>query len=336
MRETCVVIRHLICIASLAAGFSAGPLAAQDWARKMFDSTNHTFGNVARGAKVEHAFTVTNIYQEEVHIANVRSSCGCTTPQIVNPTLKTWEKGKIVTQFNTRSFQGEKSAVITVTIDKPFYAEVQLQVAGYIRTDVVLDPGFVDFGNVDQGASAEKKLSIAYAGRDTWQILDVQSANRYLEAQLVELSRGGGQVAYQLTVRLKGDAPVGYLKDHLTLLTNDERAKEIPVDVEGQIVADLSVSPASLFLGVVHPGQKVTKQLVVRGKKPFRIKQIECEDKSFSFKAPEAAAAVHLVPVTFEAGSEPGKVTEKIRIHTDLGEGVASELNAYAEVVKGS
>ncbi len=137
-------------------------------------------------------------------------------------------------------------------------------------------------------------------------------------------------------MRLKSDAPVGYLKDHLTLVTNDERAKEIPVDVEGQIVADLTVSPASLFMGVVQPGQKVTKQLVVRGKKPFRISSIECDDKSFSFKTPEASAAVHLVPVTFEAGQEPGKVTQKIRIQTDLGEGVSSELNAYAEVVKGS
>jgi hypothetical protein len=89
-------------------------------------------------------------------------------------------------------------------------------------------------------------------------------------------------------------------------------------------------------MGVVLPGQKVTKQLVVRGKKPFKIKSIECADSCFSFKPPEAAAAVHLVPVTFEAGEEPGKVTQKIRIQTDLGEDASSELNAYAEVVKDS
>jgi hypothetical protein len=302
----------------------------------MFDTTSHNFGTVARGSKVEHTFTVTNIYQEEVHIASVRSSCACTTPQIANSTLKTWDKGKIVAQFNTRSFLGDKNATVTVTIDKPFFAEVQLQVAGYIRSDVVLDPGFVDFGNVDQGGAAEKKLNISYAGRDTWKIVDVQSANRHLEAQLTETSRTAGQVGYQLIVRLRNDAPVGYLKDHLTLITNDERSKEIPVDVEGQIVADLTVSPASLFMGVIQPGKKVTKQLVVKGKKPFKITAIECDDPSFTFKTPETAATVHLVPVTYEAGEEPGKVTQKIRIQTDIGEGISSELNAYAEVVKGS
>jgi hypothetical protein len=75
---------------------------------------------------------------------------------------------------------------------------------------------------------------------------------------------------------------------------------------------------------------------VVKGKKPFKITAIECDDPSFTFKTPETAATVHLVPVTYEAGEEPGKVTQKIRIQTDIGEGISSELNAYAEVVKGS
>ena len=40
---------------------------------------------------------------------------------------------------------------MTVYFDKPTYAEVQLQVAGFIRSDVVLQPGEIDFGNVDLG-----------------------------------------------------------------------------------------------------------------------------------------------------------------------------------------
>src|SRR5687767_13594116 len=155
--------------------FTASAATGQDWARKMFDRTNHSFGTVARGAKADTTFTITNLYKEDVHIASVRSSCGCTEPKILTPTLKTHEKGEILAQFNTRAFLGEKSATVTVTFDKPFYAEVQVQVGGYIRSDVVLDPGFVDFGAVDQGSGADKTLVINYAGRDTWQIIDVLS-----------------------------------------------------------------------------------------------------------------------------------------------------------------
>ena len=53
----------LLIAACLVAGLPAGPLAAQEWAKKMFDTTSHNFGTVARGSKVEHTFTVTNIYQ---------------------------------------------------------------------------------------------------------------------------------------------------------------------------------------------------------------------------------------------------------------------------------
>jgi hypothetical protein len=298
----------------------------------MFDSTSHSFGTVARGGKTQYPFTITNMYVEDVHIAGVRSSCGCTTPRVVKDTLKTWEKTELLAEFNTRDHYGHKSATITVTFDKPFYAEVQLQVDGYIRTDVVLDPGSLNFGSIDQGTPAELRINVQYAGRDDWRIVDVLSANRHLEADLSETARGNGRVAYDLVVRVKPDAPVGYLNDRLSLVTNDGQNKQhIPVDVEGRVQSDLTISPATLFLGAVKPGQTITKQVVVRAKKAFRVTNVSCPDDCFSFKTNEEAKALHLIPVTFEAPETAGKVTAQIRIETDLG--AAQELSAYAEVV---
>jgi len=84
---------------------------------------------------------------------------------------------------------------------------------------------------------------------------------------------------------------------------------------------------------VVQPGQKVTKQLVVKGKKPFRVLGIECDDKSFQFDTSkeESAKELHLIPVTFTAGTDAGKVAKTIKIETDQGQ-MAPELAAYAVV----
>ena len=158
-----------------------GLAVGQDWARKMFETTSHDFGNVACGSKVDYYFTFHNPYKEDAHVMDVRSSCGCTTPRAVKDSVKTYEEGAIVASFNTRSFLGQRNATITVVFDKPFYAEVQLQVQGYIRRDIVMHPGDVDLGTVDQGTPVEKHISISYAGRDDWQILDVKSGNPYLE-----------------------------------------------------------------------------------------------------------------------------------------------------------
>lgn len=325
------MIRSLVAALGLIL-LVASQAPAQQWARDLFKVHSHDFGTVARGSKTVYEFEMENIYEEDIHIASVRASCGCTIPSIKKDTLKTWEKGAIIAEFNTRAFLGQRSATVTVVIDKPFYAEVQLNVKGYIRSDVVFNPGTVNFGEVDSGSPAEKRISLSYAGRDTWKILDVRSANPNLEVELYEKGRGGGRVNYDMLVRLKDGAPEGYLEDQLTLVTNDARLKNISVAVEGRIAAPLSVSPGSLFLGVLEPGQKVTKQLVVKARQPFKVLAVKCEDNCFEFKTNTEAKKVHLIPVTFTAGNTPGKLVQTIQIETDLPKSNLASLTATATI----
>jgi len=315
------------------AVFAASTSFAQDWARNMFKITEHDFGSVARGAKAEYRFVFENLYMEDVHVVSVRTSCGCTTPSVENELLKTYDKGAVLAHFNTDTFLGQRGATLTVTIDKPFYAEVQLHVKGFIRGDVVVEPGSVQVGAIDQGVGADQTVTINYAGRSDWQITDVKSSNSYITAKAVETGRNYGQVSYALQVHVDPTAPAGYLDDHLMLMTNDEAGQQVPVLVEGRIMPGITVSPTALFMGVVQPGQKVTKQLVVKSKKPFKILGITCEDKSFKFDTSKenAAKELHLVPVTFTAGADAGKVMKTIKIETDQGS-MTPELAAYAVV----
>jgi hypothetical protein len=312
---------------------AASPLAAQDWAKKMFKDSEHNFGVCARNAKSEYEFVFENLYMEDVHVAGVRTSCGCTTPSVINPTIKTYEKGAILAHFNTDRFLGQRGATLTVTIDKPYYAEVQLHISGYIRDDVSVDPGSVRLGTVDQGMPADQKVKVSFSGRSDWRILDVKSPNQYLKAVITETNRNYGQVSYELSVHLDKNAPVGYIDDQLTLVTNDPQATQIPVSVEGLVEAGITVSPAALFMGVVQPGQKVTKQLIVKSKKPFKILGIKCDDKSFTFdtSGEQSPKTLHVIPVTFVAGSDMGKVVKTIKVETEQGQ-FTPELSAYAVV----
>jgi hypothetical protein len=317
----------------LIAALVVSPCLGQEWARKMFKETDHDFGTVAKGAKTEHRFVFENIYLEDVHIANVYASCSCTSVRIENPALKTYEQGAIVAHFNTDSFLGQRGATITVVIDQPFPARVELQDRGYIRSDVVVDPGSVQIGSIDQGVGADQSVAVSYAGSNNWKIVGVNSSNPHVTAKVVETGRNFGQVSYALKVHIDKNAPAGYLDDHLMLVTNDASGSQIPVEIEGRVLPGIMVSPTALFMGVVQPGQKVTKQLVVKGKKPFRILSIACDDKSFKFDTSKLSAAkeLHLVPVTFLAGADAGKIVKTIKIKTDQGE-MAPELAAYAVV----
>ena len=55
---------------------------------------------------------------------------------------------------------------------------------------------------------------------------------------------------YELTVHLKPNAPAGYIKEQLTLVTNDRRATEFPLDIEGRSRVVAAATPevaAELF-----------------------------------------------------------------------------------------
>ena len=319
-------------IALFGAALLAVPASGQEWAEKMFSVTSHNFGTVAKGSKTEFSFIYRNLYEEDVHVSSVRTSCGCTQPAITKKLIETHETGEIVAAFNTRTFLGQHGATLTVTFDQPFYAEVQLRVAGNIRGDVTFEPASVNLGNVDLGRGAEQVVRVTHVGSTPWEISDVRSANVNFEVLLSQPQHTGSQSAYDLTLRLKPDAPAGYINDQLILVTNDPRASQIPMDVEGRVVAEVTVSPQLLALGNVLPGGTVTKNIVVRANRPFCVTGIVCNDGCLSCPAKETPAKVHILPVTFQAGDVGGRVERELTITTDLGDGAVPVVTVQAMV----
>ncbi|MBN2476436.1 MAG: DUF1573 domain-containing protein [Pirellulales bacterium] len=313
---------------------SAGTIGfGQQWAQKMLDHTTHDFGTVARGAKAEHRFVVENIYEEDMHIASISSTCGCTTPRVDKRTLKTWEKAEIVAELDTRSFYGQKDATLNVVFAGQFSAEVQLHIHAYIRRDVVVQPGEVRFASVAQGTSSLQKVTVDYAGRSDWQIVKVESANPYLEPKVVETHRGVGRVTYELAVTLKDTAPVGYLREHLVLVTNDPdpRAARVPVTVEGDVVPTITVQPSPLT-GAAEVGKTATMRLFVQARKPFRIEGMYPKDQRFRYDVKAAGESSYLIQVSFTAGTTAEEVDETIRIETDLPAGKVLEVPVHVRV----
>lgn len=310
-----------------------GPSFGQRWAEDMFDHRSHDFGMVATGAKVEHRFTLENIYEEDARIVSARSSCGCTKPKFSTKLIKTWDKSEIVAVLDTRNFHGQKDTTITIRFDLPFPAEVQLHIHAYIRTNVVIQPESVAFGTVTQGAAARQTVKVSYAGRGDWEIERVLTDNPNLKARVVQTRREigvvGYEVEYDLIVDLAADAPVGYIREHLTLVTNDPqpRASQVPVTVEGVIVPaaasedgvvpTITVRPSPLLLGVIKPGGSVIRRLVVSGPKPFKVVSATCKDERFACGTSETPSVRHLLPVTFTADKQTGTINGKILIRTD-------------------
>ena len=305
---------------------------AQQWADKMFEVREHDFGVVARGSEQQFRFEFTNLYEEDVHIERVRSSCGCTSPTLEKSQVSTFQKTAIMATFNTRTLQGAQGATLTVFFDKPYRAEVRLLVKGFIRPDVVFQPGSVQFGDVMLGTPVERSVVIQHAGAANWEIRDVRSVNGFYQVFLKDRTVTAGRVDYRLLVRLTEKAPPGYLNDQLILVTSDGQNQELRLGVEGRIASPLTISPATLLLGPLAPGESVTRKLVVRGNGPFRILKLASDGQGFEGSPPEDARMLHLVPVTITAGEQAGRQVQTIQVDTDLAGGTTARCVVTIEV----
>lgn len=315
-------------------GVALSQASAQDWAEKMFNTLEHDFGTVARGAETVYKFEITNLYKQPMKIVGVRSSCGCTSPSIENKVINTYEKAYLVAKFNTHTFVGRHGATLTVTFASPFAAEVQVRVHGNIRGDVVFSPGAVEFGKVDEGENKEQRIAVSYAGRDDWKIVDITNDNDNFEVEMDGGTRTAGKVTYNLVVRLKDSVPSGFVKDQLTVVTNDSRAdsQRIPLFVSGHVVPEISVTPENLVLGTVKAGEPVTRKVVVRGKKPFKILDVNCGDNCFTFQTDDESKELHLVEIIYRPGDQPGPIKVPVTITTDRPNRGAA-LTVSADVV---
>jgi hypothetical protein len=320
--------------ACLFAAHCLLPIVSQaGWADALFTVKTHDFGTVAVAAKTEFEFPIVNNTGRDVHISNVRASCGCTTPIVDEQWIKAGATGKVTARFNTGSFRGKKGATLTVVFDRPSYAEVQLRVDGYIRQDMVLHPGAVEFGKVQANDTQERKIAIAYAGRSDWRITGVESPAPYLSAEVIEKSRNGQRVDYELLVRLAADAPEGALRNELIITTNDRSMPRVPVSVDGEVQSALTVAPQVVDVGSLKPGEDFAQRLVIRSGSPIKVTKIEIDGFAVDFQPVDDAKETHLINIRLVAQDRVGPVKANLVVFTESGEPIATSALVTGEVV---
>lgn len=300
---------------------TSAPLFAQDqeWGRKMFDRTEVNFGSVVKNADTVFKFKVKNIYKETIQISNLWTSCGCISWQDRAPvSIPTGETREFAIRLDTVRHSGDKRVYAYASLLEPTRgstAQVTIPVSGRIRQDVVLQTNNLNFGQVEQGKAMEHRMTVTYSGgRPDWAITQAKVNNPHLMAKATEKSRYGGTVSYEVSVVLKGDAPVAKLRDQLLLVTNDVGDAGFPVGVEAQVEPDIVVTDAQF--GQVVPGTAKTVNVVIRGKKPFKIEKIDHprQDEAFKIKPDDAISLVHMIPLTYLPSVEHGLFEEEFSL----------------------
>lgn len=312
------------CLAmAFALSLSTGIVKAQEsWADSLVDVDKLEFGVIAAGSETLKVVTIENTTGQQVHISHFETACKCaeaTQPRGQEKRLlEPGESAVIEVRINTRAFKQQRDTTLTIHFDAPQFASVRIPISAYIRTDVVFEPGKVDFGRVEFLTGKELPVKIAYSGRPDWKIVDVKFGGDRLAAALKETDRRPDQfgtfVGYDLVVKLKKEARSGRFREIVTLVTDDAANPHVPLLVEGEVVPEFSLSSPSIAIRALKPGETTTVKLVVKGSKPFLVEDVDCKDLQdcFRVKMSEKENKVQVIELEFTAPQSPGKFTEQM------------------------
>jgi len=308
-----------------------------DWVASALPERAYDFGTVARGSQIHHSFPLINRSDQEIRIADWRTKCGCTNVQVGWKVIPPGTQTTIEATIDTTKFLGYKPSGLTLIFDRPAFVEVDLNLTCFIRGDIVMTPGQMDFGIVRRSDKMPPaSLTLTYAGgRSDWEVTKMKTQSSKLKAELRELSRtADGQINYSLTATLQPGVSNGYFKDEITLLTNDQSSPSIPISVVANIQSAVAVTPTIINFGFLRPGQSVSKTVVVRSAQPFVITRLSPSQEDLQPGEDEKGPrAVHQLKLTFKAPEQTGPYHATLTIETDIKDEPPALLKTFATVV---
>jgi hypothetical protein len=325
------MLRYGFVVAAVLA--TAGPVLSATWADALFEEFSKDFGSVPRGPMLTHAFRIVNNTQGEVNIASVRVSCGCVSAVALKGHLGPGETTYLVAHMDTTRFTGLRSVTIYVQFNQPAFEEVRLWVQANCRNDFSITPDTLAFGQLKRGGTPTASVLLSFYGNTDVQITEVKCESNYIQPHVQEIRRSDSEVTYQVTARLRADAPVGKWYTDVWVKTNNFGMPPIRVPLTVEIESALSVNPETVMLGVVKTQTESERRVIVRGIKPFKIVKVEgTNDRLLVHVDNPQAKPVHVLTIKLKAG-EPGEVNRTLSVLTDLADDNKIDFHINAQVV---
>ncbi len=318
----------------LCAIFTPAQSHAQEWARKMLTEFAHDFGEVQKGQMPEYRFEIKNIYQENINIAQVFSSCGCTQVSVSKRQLKSWETAEVICRFNSKPFNGFKQATVTVRFGQPMVGEVQLTVKGTIVSAIRVQPESIDFGQVSRGKTPIYQTTITGPPNTAFRIVDIKSTFPHVGVALKQPVRVNNQIQYTMQTRLKDSAPDGFSQGDLFIVVDENgRRRQVPLKFTAKMGSAIKLSPSVIIMNNMTAGKSVSKLVVIRADEPFKITDVKCRSKAFRVSAKKSGLRkTHIVDVTY-VGEEgkTGRHECELSFYTSLAPETAGKVKAIVE-----
>ena len=149
-------------------------------------SSSFDFGNIYRGQKVTHLFTIKNAGSDTLLIKNVFASCGCTAAMTSTSVLPAQFKAELNVTFNSEGFSGQIHKTVTINSNDPMNPTQVVNITANVLEVLRPEPSyvFIQRAKLDSAASTEIQLKNV-----TNKPLNILSAEPKLSGLTVEVAK---------------------------------------------------------------------------------------------------------------------------------------------------
>jgi hypothetical protein len=210
--------------AILCACQTATPAAAP---HIVFDATEHDFGRVDAGSKLEHVFTFHNAGGRELSVDTVRASCNDSATIEPARQLAAGAVGRLVVAVDSTHIAGPCNHSVTVYANDPAQPVTNLKLTGHVNVDVAATPPQLYVGHLRRGQEARFDVSVAMA--QAVRLTEVATRSRIVDVRLDHGDTGTRRVR----VAIQHNAPAGRFNESLLIRTTSRVQPELAVPVVG-------------------------------------------------------------------------------------------------------
>ncbi len=246
----------------------------------------HDFGVITDDKKVRTEFVFRNEGKGTLVINNIRTTCGCTTPELEKKEYAPGESGQIVVYYDPHNRSGPQNGTVTIESNDPDNPRLPLTIKANIVRMLEVSPAIVRFGQVPKGESRAVMVDVTgrmpgFAIQDV-EVMRVEGIEvEILDPETLEDETTGPAVRQTILLTLKNAPKIGPIQGALAIKVTDADGKitQKNISILGEVLGDLVLKPRQLNVGSVRPGMVVERHVTVSSRELRRFKILKVEER---------------------------------------------------------
>ena len=265
---------------------------------------------VAEGAELKAVVQLTNKGKTLVKVANVATSCGCTTSTIASDVLKPGQTVALKVGYNSKGFSGLEEKMIAVSFADGS-SDLEIPVRADVYSLVKLSPAEIDFGNARLGQT--KTVTVEMKRLDGGALL-IPRFDKIREFEIKAERRAANQIALQVTLRPKEFA--GSRSHVFELQTGLEELPQMSLPMHAIVRGQFQIEPSQLNFGMVSGSAEKKTAIASRQGAPLPQLRIKSVPPGFAATLNRGKDGYSLVARS-NGTAKTGIVNDAVVIQTD-------------------